>query len=183
MVELFDRLLQRISSRTDRKLKEIGLEIARLAGDKIKLLQELVRILLDPTVADEELRKIIYKFLPENKLRLTFDECERINEPLDESYFKLIGKSYSYLRQFVPTFLNALPLDGNSETAGLREAIEILRDLDESGKRKIPDDAPVDFINHEWWNYVFDDKDRINKKYYELCVLFELRSKLRSGDV
>lgn len=183
LVELFDRLLQQISSRTDRKLKEIGLEIARLAGDKIKLLQELVRILLDPTVADEELRKIIYKFLPENKLRLTFDECERINEPLDESYFKLIGKSYSYLRQFIPTFLNALPLDGNAETAGLREAIEILRDLDESGKRKISDDAPVDFINHEWWNYVFDDKDRINKKYYELCVLFELRSALRSGDI
>lgn len=171
LVELFDRLLQRISSRTDRKLKEIGLEIARLAGDKIKLLQELVRILLDPTVADEELRKIIYKFLPENKMRLTFDECERINEPLNESYFKLVSKSYSYLRQFIPTFLNALPLDGNAETAGLREAIEILRDLDESGKRKIPDEAPVDFINHEWWNYVFDNKDRINKNITS-CAFF-----------
>lgn len=183
LVELFDRLLQRISSRTDRKLKEIGLEIARLAGDKIKLLQELVRILLDPMISDGELRKVIHKFLPETKLRLTFDECERINEPLDESYFNLIGKSYSYLRQFIPTFLNSLPLYGNAETAGLREAIEILRDLDESGKRKIPDDAPVDFVSNDWWDYVFNEKGRINKKYYELCVLFELRARLRSGDL
>lgn len=52
LVELFDRLLQNITSRTERKLSEIGQEIARLAGDKIKLLQALVKILLDPTVSE-----------------------------------------------------------------------------------------------------------------------------------
>lgn len=183
LVELFDRLLYNISSRADRKLVEIRQEIALLAGDKIKLLQELVRILIDPTVPDENLRTAIYKYLPENKLRVTFGECERINEPLDENFFKLIGNRYSYLRQFIPTFLNALPLGGNAETAGLREAIGILRDLNDSGKRRIPDDAPCDFVDAKWWNFVFDEKERIVKKYYELCILFELRAKLRSGDI
>jgi hypothetical protein len=130
-----------------------------------------VRILIDPTVPDDNLRTVIYKYLPENKLRATFDECERINEPLDENSFKLIGKRYSYLRQFTPTFLNALSLEGNSETAGLREAIEILRDLNESGKRRIPDNAPCDFVDTKWRNYVFDEKERIVKKYYD-CVFF-----------
>lgn len=183
LVEIFDRLLVAVSSRADSKLVEIRQEIAMLAGDKIKLLQELVRILIDPTVTDENLRTAIYKFLPENKLRVTFDECERINEPLDENLFKLLGKRYSYLRKFIPTFLNALPLDGNAETAGLREAIEILRDLNDSGKRRIPDDAPCDFVDANWWQQVFDDEGRLNRKYYELCVLFELRSALRSGDI
>lgn len=95
----------------------------------------------------------------------------------------MIGDRYSYLRQFIPTFLNALPLDGNAETAGLREAIEILRELNESGKRKIPGDAPIDFVDAKWWNYVFDNSERIVKKCYELCILFELRTKLRSGDI
>lgn len=183
LVELFDRLLYNVSSRADRKLKEIRQEVALLACDKIKLLQELVQILIDPKVPDAELRKAIYEFLPETKLRVTFDECERINEPLDESFFKLIGDRYSYLRQFIPTFLNALPLDGNAETEGLRKAIETLRELNESGKRRIPDDAPVDFVDAKRWNYVFDDQERIVKKYYELCILFELRAKLRSGDI
>lgn len=183
LVEIFDRLLAAISNRADRRLAEIRQEIALLAGDKIKLLQELLKILIDPTISDTEVRTAIYKFVPQNKLRVTFDECERINEPLDENFFKLLGKRYSYLRQFIPTFLEALPLDGNAETDGLRKAVGILRDLNESGKRKIPDDAPVDFVNAEWWKYVFDEKERINKKYYELCVLFELRTRLRSGDV
>lgn len=76
-----------------------------------------------------------------------------------------------------------MPLDGNAEAAGLRKAIEILRGMNESGKRKPPDDAPVGFVGDEWWNYVFDERACVNKKYYELCVLLELRAKLRSGDV
>lgn len=183
LVEIFDRLLAAISNRAERKLAEIRQEIALLAGDKIKLLQEVVRILIDPAVSDAEVRRAIYKFVPENKLRVTFDECERINEPLDENFFNLLGKRYAYLRQFIPNFLDALPLDGNAETAGLRKAIEILRELNENGKRKVPANAPVDFVGAEWWSYVFDKRERVNKKYYELCVLFELREKLRSGDV
>ena len=54
LVEIFDRLLSAISSRADRQLVEIRQEIALLAGDKIKLLQELVKILIDPTVPDAE---------------------------------------------------------------------------------------------------------------------------------
>lgn len=144
LVEIFDRLLAAISTRTNRKLTQIQQEVALLAGDKIKLLQELVRILIDPGVSDAELRTAIYKYLPENKLRLTFDECEKINAPLDEDFFKLLGNSYAYLRQFIPTFLNALPLGGNAETKGVRDAVELLRDLTESGKRCLPDTAPCD---------------------------------------
>ncbi|NJM53065.1 MAG: hypothetical protein HC846_06530 [Blastocatellia bacterium] len=34
-----------------------------------------------------------------------------------------------------------------------------------------------------WREYVFDNTGKIIKKYYELCVIFELRQKLRSGDM
>lgn len=183
LVEIFDRLLMTISSRTERKLLQIQQEIALLAGDKIKLLQELVKILIDPTVSDEEVRKAIYKIVPETKLHLTFAECEKLNEPLDENFFNMLGKNYSYLRQFIPTFLDALPLDGNAETKGLLEAVKILKKLNDNKKRRIPDDAPFDFVNAEWKQYVFDKDHRFVRKYYELCVLFELRLKLRSGDV
>jgi hypothetical protein len=144
LVEIFDRLLMTISSRTTRKLIRIQQEIALLAGDKIKLLQELVKILIDPTVSDEEVRKAIYKIVPETKLHLTFAECEQLNEPLDENFFKILGKNYSYLRQFIPTFLDALPLDGNAETKGLLEAVNILKELNATKKRRIPNNAPFD---------------------------------------
>lgn len=110
LVEIFDRLLATISNRANRRLAEIRQEIALLAGDKIKLLQAVVKILIDPTVSDTEVRSAVYKSVPEHKLRVTYDECERINEPLDENFFKQLGNRYSYLRQFIPTFLAAPPL-------------------------------------------------------------------------
>lgn len=183
LVEIFDRLLATIASRTERQLVQIKQEIAMMAGDKIKLLQDLVSILIDPTISDDELRPAIHQVFPEAKLHTTFIECEKINEPLGEDFFTLVGKKYNYLRQFIPAFLHILPLDGNAETKGLRDAIEILREMNENGKRTLPKDAPVDFVNSEWRDYVFDSKGKIVKKYYELCVMFELRQKLRSGDM
>lgn len=183
LVEIFDRLLATIASRTERQLIQIKQEIAMMAGDKIKLLQDLVSILIDPHISDDELRPSIHQVFPEAKLQTTFIECEKINEPLDEDFFTLVGKKYNYLRQFIPVFLHTLPLDGNVETKGLREAIEILRDLNENDKRKLPADAPTDFVSAEWREYVFDGNGKIVKKYYELCVMFELRQKLRSGDM
>ena len=183
LVELFDRLLQKVNAKTERKLIQINQEAARIAKDKIRLLQKLVGILLNPEVTDEELRDRIYQQIPEEKLKIAYDECEQLNKTNDNEYFEVLGLRYSYIRQFVPIFLDALPIDGNAETEGLREAIDILRTLDESGKRKIPDDAPVDFIIPKWWNSVFDDEGRIKRKYYELCVLYQLRSNLRAGNI
>lgn len=183
LVEIFDRLLAAISNRTERQLIQIKQEIAMLAGDNIKILRQLVLILIDPNIPDQDVRPAIHQVFPEAKLQTTFIECEKITEPLDEDFFTLVGKRYNYLRQFIPAFLNTLPLDGNVETKGLREAIEIMRLMSENGKRKIPNDAPTDFVNAEWREYVFDDQGNIVKKYYELCVMFELRQKLRSGDM
>lgn len=182
LVEIYDRLLISISDRANRKLTEMKQEIASLVNDKIRILQQLVKVLIDPHISDEEIRTVVYEYIPEEQLQITYEECSRINEPLDEDFFRLIGRRYSYLRKFVPFFLDSIPLSGNVQSAGIIKAVEILRDLNNSGKRNIPADAPVDFVKAEWWDYVVEN-NVINRKYYELCVLYELRSMLRSADI
>ena len=41
----------------------------------------------------------------------------------------------------------------------------------------------VDFVPAKWHPYVIDDQGRIDRGYFELCVLSELRAALRAGDV
>ncbi|MEY3828145.1 MAG: hypothetical protein RLZZ148_2973, partial [Cyanobacteriota bacterium] len=65
----------------------------------------------------------------------------------------------------------------------LLKALSLLRELDAENKRKIPDDAPQDFIAPKWRNYIFDEKGNLVRRYYEMSVLWELRRALRSGDV
>ena len=47
----------------------------------------------------------------------------------------------------------------------------------------MPTDAPLKFVPAEWHPYVIDGFGRIDRRYYELCVLWELRAALRAGDV
>lgn len=61
-------------------------------------------------------------------------------------------------------------------------AIDIIRDMNKTGKRKLPDQAPTSFIPKRWQPFIFED-DGMNRRYYELCALSELRNRLRSGDV
>ena len=51
------------------------------------------------------------------------------------------------------------------------------------GKRKVPESSPLDFISNRWQNHIYDEDGTINRHYYEMAVLTELRNYVRSGDV
>ncbi|MBZ2219311.1 hypothetical protein K6619_22645, partial [Escherichia coli] len=47
---------------------------------------------------------------------------------------------------------------------------------------KLPADAPTGFIKPRWQKLVMTDAG-IDRRYYELCALSELKNSLRSGDI
>lgn len=61
-------------------------------------------------------------------------------------------------------------------------AVEVLRKINRSGTRDIPADAPVGFIRKRWAEYVFGPED-VDRRFYEVYVMAELKNALRSGDV
>ena len=56
-----------------------------------------------------------------------------------------------------------------------------MRDLNHSGKRDIPVDAPSTFRKD--WKRLISEQGRPNRRLYETAVFATLRDKLRSGDV
>jgi TnpA family transposase len=52
----------------------------------------------------------------------------------------------------------------------------------QNNARKLPDNPPTQFIKPRWHKLIYTD-DGIDMKYYELCVLSELKNALRSGDI
>lgn len=182
-VDLYDRCLAEAYSRAGRDLEEFRRSVAKATNEKVKLLQTLGRIVLDPEVTDAQVRALIYQQITPEKLRAAVDECERIVRPLDDSYFDLLGTRYGHLRQFAPRFLEAFTWRTNREDDPLLEAIAILRKLNAAALRKVPDDAPREFIPVKWEPYVIDENDQLHRRYYELCLLWEMRNALRAGNL
>ncbi|WP_283717269.1 Tn3 family transposase [Clostridium perfringens] len=67
--------------------------------------------------------------------------------------------------------------------SSLVKSIEVIKALNESGKRKIPVNSPVDFISKRWKNHIFEKDGSINRHYYEMAVLTELRDHVKAGDI
>ena len=47
----------------------------------------------------------------------------------------------------------------------------------------MPNNPPTGFIRKVWRPFVFPAPREVNRRAYELCVYFELRDRLRAGDV
>ena len=62
------------------------------------------------------------------------------------------------------------------------EAVETLKTLNTDNTRKVPNDAPIGFVKKRWESLVFTD-DGVDRRFYELCTLAELKNALRSGDI
>jgi TnpA family transposase len=67
-------------------------------------------------------------------------------------------------------------------SASLLRAIEVLREMNSKDTAALPKSAPTGFVRHRWAAYVMPG-GVIDRRHYELCVLSELRDRLRAGDV
>jgi TnpA family transposase len=157
--------------------------IAQSLNQKIKLLNKIGQVILDEEIQDQQLRGKIYDQVTPEELSTAMAECKSLIRPHADDYFDFFALRYSYLRQFVPTFLAAFSFSSNRQSDDLIEAIKIIHNLDTQGKRKIPANAEIKFVPKRWSEYVINQEGKIVRKYYELCVLWELRTALRSGNI
>ncbi len=120
---------------------------------------------------------------PPERLRKAVEESSGIVRPNDDSGLDFLRKRYGHIRRFVPAFLAAFPFRSNVDPDPLLKAVDLLRRLSERRGPSLPRSTTVDFVPAKWRSYVIDGQGRIDRAYFELCVLSELRAALRAGDV
>lgn len=183
IVEMFDAYLAGVYSRAGNELKAFRLSIAPTANQTLHLFAALSEVVLDENVADTEVRKTIYSRLTYDQLKKALDECHKLTRPLDDNYFDFLAERYTKIREFAPAMLKNLNFQANTATKPLLDAIEVLRQLNRENKRNVPGNAPLSFVNAKWEPYVYNENGTINRKYFELCVLWELRQALRGANI
>lgn len=89
---------------------------------------------------------------------------------------------YPTIRKLAPQFLSTLVFRGHAVAANLLRALSVIADLYRTGKRAIPDKAPISFAPKGWMPLLLQD-GKIDRKAYELCLFSELKRRLDAGDV
>jgi TnpA family transposase len=182
-IEIYDRCLWDCYNGAKNDLEAFKKEVYKSSNEIVMFLKEVGKLVLDPDIKDQELRESIFAYLPPEKLQSVVEECSKIIRPTNDKYFDFLSTRYSYLQQFVPKFLESFTFQSNTKDDMFLAAINTLRQMNANRQRKLPPDAPLDFLPDDWAPYVIDRNGKVNKRYYVLSGLWELRSNLRAGNI
>lgn len=182
-LDLFIAYLGEANSRAGEELTDFRLKTARSTDDKVRHLQAIGTMVLSPDIVDNELRSFIFQYLPQAQLAAQVEECQFLVRPTDNSHYDFLLNSYKSIRHFSPGLLATLNFQANPASQPLLEGVAVLREYNQSSKRHFSNHASLSFVGGKWLNYVLEDNGSINKFYYELCLLWELRAALRAGNV
>ena len=187
VVQLFDQAISARESKAAHQMRDALAERGKAGEDRQALLDAVLAIVADPAIPDEEVGGLIRgEAIGWERLRAA-QSSALPPLPRDHGHLAALDGSYGYLRQFSPQVLDAVRFAGGTAAAEMLEAVEILRELNATGARKVPGNAPAGFVPARWRGYLDTAEKAGNvtayRHYWELCTLLALRDGLRTGDV
>lgn len=182
--EIHDRQILSLLSKGRKAQEEIQKQNGKKLNEKVIHFTNIGQALIKAKQEKLDVFEVLESVIEWNSFVSSVEEAQEIARPADYDYLDLLQKRFYSLRKYTPTLLKVLKFHSTKANEPLLKAVEIIRGMNESGKRKVPDDSPVDFISKRWKKHLYeDDGTTINRHYYEMAVLTELREHVRAGDV
>lgn len=182
IIDLHDRIMGRFFSAAKNKHQEEFQDSGKAINDKVRLYERIGQALIDAKQNGSDPFAAIEAVIPWDDFAASVTEARKLAQPEDFDFLSHIGESHAALRRFAPEFLNALTLRAAPAAQDILDAIETLRAMNAANARKVPAEAPIRFVKKRWEKLVATS-DGIDRRYYELCALSELKNALRSGDI
>ena len=181
-VDLFDRLVGMMFRKAEERHARAFQADARAINEKVRLYARVGAALIAARENKQDAFEAIGAVVPWERFRETVVEAEALARSEEFDPYQTLGEHYAGVRRWGPAFLKTFTFQGVPAVSPLMRAIDILRQLNSGTLRSLPDAPPTSFIRERWARHVLAGGE-INRRYYELCVLSELRDRLRAGDV
>ena len=182
IIDLHDRILGKLFNTAKKKHQQQFQASGKAINDKVRLYGRIGQALLEAKQSGGDAFAAIEDVMSWDAFAASVTEAMKLAQPEDFDFLHRIGESYATLRRYAPEFLDVLKLRAAPAAQDVLDAIGVLRGMNAYNARKVPADAPTGFIKKRWGKLVMTDTG-IDRRYYELCALSELKNALRSGDI
>ena len=184
MIDLLLETVHKIGARSKRKvIAGIARDIEKVYG-KERLLVEIAGAAIDDPLG--RICDVIFPVAGEEKLAAIVAE-HRAKGALDRRIYKVMRGSYAgHYRRMLPKLLSVLEFRSNNTAwRPVLEALDWIRGRLDDGCRFVPrQEAPIDdVVPARWRGAVIGEDGRVNRISYELCVLSQLRERVRAKEI
>lgn len=182
LIETYIKLLNSVYKRSKRKEESIRLQKEKEIKEALKNYKNMKKVIRDKSIPNSELRSVLYKKFGKWLIKGE-DELEYVTNDKSENIFKLILKKYNYLRQFTPSFIEAVDLELepgiNSDVV---EAISCLKDMNRKNKRSLPRSIPKKFVQKNISKFL-KSKEINNRHAWECSLLLKLKEEIKNSNI
>lgn len=181
-ISMHDQIVGRLIRRSQQKHADQFQGDAKRIKRVINTFTILTKALTFAKESGENSLEIIEKNISWEDLKAISEDAEDLIQPKRLNHLHFVQAHYPQIRRYAPALIEEFDFQAATAGRDVIAAINILRELNATGKRKLPENVPVSFVTSMWKSLVHQNEG-VDRRYYELCVLSELRNRLRSGDI
>ncbi|MCB2356544.1 hypothetical protein [Clostridium estertheticum] len=182
-IQVHSKLMISLHSKGLKLRDELNVKSSKSANEIMQIHVKLVKAIDTALSEKKDISKELENLGKWEIFKETAYSAEKIIRPLNNDYLDLLDSSFGNLRKYSPILFKNLEFHPSNNSTSLINAVNVIKDMNDNNKRKIPDDAPIEFISKRWKNHVCNEDGTINKRYYEMAVLTELNNAIHSGDI
>jgi hypothetical protein len=182
VVEMFDTLIGRLFARSNAELREVQMEQAQAQLSNARLFRRITQVLLDAKVPPHTIRDHIFQQVSREQVSALVKRSQSLEESETELLFALLKTRFTQAREVARVTLQTLHFSAPDPQSPVLAGLETLRVMDRERRKKTPKDAPLAFVPQRWLRVV-SGPDGIDRRAWELCLLYQARQALRAGDL
>jgi TnpA family transposase len=183
IIELNDKILGNIFNKARNSHNEEFQNSGKIINEKLNIYAKIGQALIKARQENLNPFDVIDEIMSWETFTQTVQNTQELAKPNNFDYLYRITKHYSWLKRYMLEFIDTLEFKSTNTTTSIIEALEIIKKMHKDGLRKVPANAPTDFIRSRWHSVVFIENQNIDRQFYEFAVLSELKNSLRSGDI
>lgn len=181
IIDLHDRIIGKLFNAAKNKHRKQFQQSGKAINHQMLLYGKICQALLGAKQEGTDPFAAIESVVSWEEFEASVTEAQSLTQPKSFDFLSLIGGSYNTLRRYIPALLAVLKIQATPSAQDILAGIDILRSLNADNSRKLPAHTQTSFVKKRWHDLVIKGTD-IDRRYYELCVLSELKNVLRSGD-
>jgi TnpA family transposase len=183
MIDMHDKLMVRVYNHAQDDIDEEARRQRQLIRSALTTFTTLGAAILDDAIDDSELRLALFNRVNRERLAMQVAAAETWLTGKHSHVLNLVVQRFAYLRQFSPALLQHLQfrLEEGAQSSVV-EAVEFLRQINQENKRKLPDDAPLDFVPKALRPLV-EKNGVVDKRAWECVLLTAIRDEIKAGNI
>ncbi len=186
VVQMTLGVIRRIDTQTEKQLRKELIKDVKLVAGKVQLLFRVAEAAVDEP--DGTIRDVLFTQIKEEIFQDLVAEAKSSGTQYRMWYQYVMRQKYAHhYRRMLPLVLEHLTFRSDNRFQPVVDALAVLKQYLGTKIQYLPDSVPIEgVVLPRWRDTVIETKNdtvRINRMYYELCVLQELERALKCKEI